>query len=215
MASQTAFAASQDQRSIHLRTWNPGGTLDISLLWQILFYGWTASEICIAVVTRTHKSGGKVRDRGSFIVMWAVIVTAIFAAEFIGHMVPATSFGGAHWLKLGAVAVLIAGLLVRWTAILSLGKAFSANVAIRHSQTIYQSGLYRYLRHPSYSGLLLVFLAIALHERNWLAAAVVLAPTTAAVLYRIHVEEAALHEAFGPEYATYSKATRRLIPGVY
>ena len=189
--------------------------MDISLLWLILFYGWTASEICIAVFTRTRKSGGNVRDRGSFIVMWAVIVAAITAAEFIGHMVSVTSLAGANWLKPAAVAVLTAGLLVRWTAILSLGKAFSANVAIRPTQTIYQSGLYRHLRHPSYSGLLLVFLAIALHERNWLSAAVVLAPTAAAVLYRIHVEEAALHEAFGAEYATYSKTSRRLIPGVY
>jgi protein-S-isoprenylcysteine O-methyltransferase Ste14 len=111
--------------------------------------------------------------------------------------------------------VIIAGILLRWTAILSLGRAFSANVAIRDAQTINRSGLYRFLRHPSYSGLLLVFVAIALHERNWIAAAIVLFPTTAAVLYRIHVEEAALNEAFGAEYAAYSKTTRRLIPGVY
>ncbi|MGA3264403.1 MAG: isoprenylcysteine carboxylmethyltransferase family protein [Terracidiphilus sp.] len=189
--------------------------MSISLMWQILFYGWTASEILIAVVTRTRKSGGKVRDRGSMLLMWAAIVCAITAAEFIGHMAPATMFGGAHWLKFAAVAVIIAGITLRWTAILSLGKAFSANVAIRHVQTVYRSGLYRFVRHPSYSGLLLVFLAIALHERNWLAAAVVLLPTTAALLYRIHVEEAALNQAFGAQYAEYSKATWRLIPGVH
>lgn len=189
--------------------------MDISLLWRILFYGWTASEIYIAVATRTRKGGGKVQDRGSWVVMWAAIVASITAAEFIGHTAPATMFGGPHWLKTAAVAVLIAGLVVRWTAILSLGKAFSANVAIRTEQTIYRSGLYRFVRHPSYLGLLVVFAAIALHERNWLAAAVVLAPTTAAVLYRIHVEEAALNQAFGAQYATYCKATWRLIPGMY
>ena len=189
--------------------------MSISLLWQILFYGWTASEIFIAVLTRTGKSGGKVRDRGSMLLMWAAIVCAITAAEFIGRMAPAIIFGGAHWLQIAAVAVIIAGLALRWTAILSLGKAFSANVAIRHEQTVYRSGLYRYVRHPSYTGLLLVFLAIALHERNWLAAAVVLLPTTAALLYRIHVEEAALNQAFGAQYAEYSKAAWRLIPGVY
>jgi protein-S-isoprenylcysteine O-methyltransferase Ste14 len=88
-------------------------------------------------------------------------------------------------------------------------------VAIRHTQTIYRSGVYRYLRHPSYTGLLLVFAAIALHERNWLAAAVVLLPTTAAVLYRIRIEESVLREAFGAEYEAYSKTTWRLVPGVY
>ena len=187
----------------------------ISMIWQILFYGWTASEIYIAVATRTGKSGGKERDRGSQWVMWGTIVIAIFAAEFIGHTAPATISGGALGLQLTAIAVIAAGLTVRWTAILSLGKAFSANVAIRHTQTIYRSGIYRCLRHPSYTGLLLVFAAIALHERNWLAAGAVLLPTTAAVLYRIRIEEAVLHEAFGAEYEAYSKITWRLIPGVY
>ncbi len=124
-------------------------------------------------------------------------------------------FGATHWLKVAAMVILVTGLAIRWTAILSLGKAFSANVAIRDSQTVYRSGLYRLVRHPSYSGLLLVFAAIALHERNWLAASVVMVPTTAALLYRIHVEEAALHEAFGAQYESYSSTTKRLIPGIY
>jgi protein-S-isoprenylcysteine O-methyltransferase Ste14 len=63
--------------------------------------------------------------------------------------------------------------------------------------------------------LLLVFVSIAIHERNWIAAAAVLAPTIMALLYRIHVEEIALNEAFGAQYASYSKTTRRLIPGIY
>jgi protein-S-isoprenylcysteine O-methyltransferase Ste14 len=36
-----------------------------------------------------------------------------------------------------------------------------------------------------------------------------------ATLYRIRVEEAALSEHFGEEYLNYSRATRRLVPGVY
>jgi protein-S-isoprenylcysteine O-methyltransferase Ste14 len=189
--------------------------LNLSLLWHILLYGWTASEILLAVATRTGKSGGKVQDRGSMLVMWAAIVCGITAAEWIGNMAPANIFGGAHWLKIAAIFVLVAGIALRWTAILSLGKAFSPNVAIRNSQTIYQSGLYRFVRHPSYSGLLLIFLSIAIHERNWIAAAVVLVATILAMLYRIHVEEIALNEAFGAQYASYSKTTWRLIPGIY
>jgi protein-S-isoprenylcysteine O-methyltransferase Ste14 len=43
----------------------------------------------------------------------------------------------------------------------------------------------------------------------------ILAPTAIALLYRIRVEEAALIEAFGAEYAAYSRKTKRLIPGIY
>ncbi len=88
-------------------------------------------------------------------------------------------------------------------------------MAIQDAQQITRTGLYRFVRHPSYLGLLLVFLAIGLHSRNWISFAVVLVPTIAALLYRIHVEETALAEAFGEEYVAYSKATKRLVPGVY
>jgi protein-S-isoprenylcysteine O-methyltransferase Ste14 len=193
----------------------PGDRLSISLLWKILLYGWTASEIYIAIATRTRRGGGKTFDRGSMAILWVSIVAAITGAEWIGSMNPHDMFGGERWVRVAAIVVLITGVAIRWVAILSLGKAFSANVAIRHTQTIYRSGLYRLVRHPSYSGLFLVFIAIAIHECNWLAAVVMMAPTTAALLYRIHVEEAALHEAFGAQYAAYSRTTKRLIPGIY
>ena len=189
--------------------------MTISLLWQVLFYGWTASEIYIAVATRTRKGGGKRSDRGSMAVLWLTIVASITAAEWIGGAATPNMFGGAHWLRIAAVVIMITGIVVRWTAIVSLGKAFSANVAIRDSQTVYRNGLYKFVRHPSYSGMVLVFVAIALHERNWLAAAVVIILPTLALLYRIHVEEAALREAFGEQYSSYCNTTKRLIPGIY
>jgi protein-S-isoprenylcysteine O-methyltransferase Ste14 len=192
-----------------------GGRLTISILWRILFYGWIASEIYIAIATRTRRGGGRLHDRGSMAILWVTIVASNTAAEWIGDVAPDNMFGGAHWLKIAALIVLSTGLVIRWTAILSLGKAFSANVAIRETQALYRSGLYRLVRHPSYSGLMLVFVAIALHNRNWLAAAVATLPTTAALLYRVHVEEAALNQAFGAQYEAYSATTKRLIPGIY
>jgi protein-S-isoprenylcysteine O-methyltransferase Ste14 len=63
--------------------------------------------------------------------------------------------------------------------------------------------------------LLLVFLAVGLHARNWIGLAVAFLPTTAALLYRMDVEERALTEAFGEEYVAYSRDTKRLVPGLY
>jgi protein-S-isoprenylcysteine O-methyltransferase len=124
-------------------------------------------------------------------------------------------FGGTHWVRPASVIVLAAGLAIRWTAIITLGKSFSANVAVHESQKVHRTGLYRVVRHPSYLGLLLVFLAIGLHSRNSIGFAVALIPTTAALLYRIHVEEAALNQALGDEYAAYCRVTKRLVPGVF
>ena len=189
--------------------------MSLSLLWKVLFYGWTASEIGLALFTRTRRSHGKVSDRGSMLLLWGTIFGAITAAEFISGWQGRTFLASAHWVRYAAIGLMIAGLLVRWTAILSLGKAFSVNVAIRTTQKLYRSGLYRLVRHPSYSGMILIFLAVALAERNWMAAATVLLPTTAALLYRIHVEEAALSAAFGEQYAAYCRSTKRLVPGIY
>jgi protein-S-isoprenylcysteine O-methyltransferase len=182
---------------------------------MILFYAWTGSEIALLLVTRTRKSGGQVRDRGSLILLWIAIFGSITATNWVDAWVDAPIFPGVHWLRFVSLTLLIAGLIIRWTAIISLGKAFSVNVAIRDKQTLYRSGLYRFVRHPSYSGLMVCLVAVALGGRNWAGAALVLVPTTAALVYRMHVEEKALLTAFGDDYRAYSQSTWRLIPGIY
>jgi len=183
--------------------------------WRILIWGWLASEIVIGVATRTNRSSGNVRDRGTLAILWTVILASITACEWIGGRSTPNVFGGAHSLKPLSDGLMIVGLAVRWTAILTLGKAFSSNVAIQKSQTIQSSGLYGIVRHPYYLGMLIIFFAIGVHSRNWLGLAVVMVPTTGALLYRIHVEEIALRDAFCAEYADYSKSTKRLVPGIY
>jgi len=192
-----------------------GTSVNLFSLWRILIWGWMASEIVIGVATRTRPGSGTVRDRGTLAILWIVIIAAVSTCEWIADRFTSNMFGGAHWLKPLSDGLMIVGLVVRWTAILTLGKAFSSNVAIRESQAMQRSGLYRIVRHPSYLGMLIIFFAIGVHSRNWFALAVVLLPTTAALLYRIHVEEIALRQAFGAEYSDYSKSTKRLIPGIY
>ncbi len=111
--------------------------------------------------------------------------------------------------------MLAVGVVMRGIAIVTLGRLFSSRVAIQSGHRIIRNGLYRYMRHPSYTGLLLAFFGLAVHWRSWASLIVVVAPITAAVLYRIKVEEAALVEALGSEYADYAAATKRLVPGVY
>jgi protein-S-isoprenylcysteine O-methyltransferase Ste14 len=181
----------------------------------VLDWTWIVSEVLILVVTRTRRSTGNVHDRGSLLILWPVIVASVSVSEWIGDMHQPTIFGGARWVRIASIAIMAAGLAIRWTAVAALGRRFSANVAIRSSQTLHRTGLFRFVRHPSYSGLMLVFLAIGVHTRNWWGLAIMLIPTSAALLYRIHVEEAALMQAFGEAYRDYSRTTKRLLPGIY
>jgi protein-S-isoprenylcysteine O-methyltransferase Ste14 len=184
-------------------------------LWTWLSWAWIVSEILLALGTYTRESGGKLRDRGSQLLLWIVIASSVAGCYWIRDIVPATIFGGAHWLRPLSLIILLVGLAIRWMAVITLGKSFSANVAIRESQNVRRIGLYRFVRHPSYLGMLLIFLAIGLHSRNWASLAVAVIPTTLALFYRIQVEEAALLEAFGDEYAAYRRVTKRLFPGVF
>ena len=184
-------------------------------VFKVLYLLWIVTEILVLLITRTRSGEGDVQDRGSLRVLWGVILCSIFAGMAIGAAVPRTAIHGAPWFGPLTVALLALGLCIRWCAIYTLGSSFSANVAIHATQTLQRSGLFRLMRHPSYTGILLVLLAMGMSTHNWLALAIIVLPPVAALLYRIRVEEAALTRAFGQAYLDYSRTTKRLIPGIY
>ena len=184
-------------------------------IFAILYWAWIATEILLQLVTPTMRRQGKLRDRGSLIVLLAVIFASFWIAMQYGETHPRNILGGAHWLRWVALSLLAVGLAVRWAAVFSLGASFSTNVAIHSSQKLRTTGLFRWVRHPSYTGMLIIFTAVGLYERNWVSLAVLIMFPTAALLYRIHVEERALTEAFGQDYVAYQRRTRRLIPLIY
>ncbi len=187
----------------------------ISVTYQSLYYTWVALEVIVALVTRTRSGKGKVQDGGSMLLLWVVIMAAITACEWIRAAYGPNLAGNPEWWRVASTALFFIGFVIRCTAILTLGKSFSVNVAIRQSQRLKRTGLYRFVRHPSYSGLLLILLAIGVYTRNWISLVVLMIPTTAALLYRIRLEEAVLRGAFGAEYVDYSRQTSRLVPGLF
>ena len=104
---------------------------------------------------------------------------------------------------------------MRWYAIFYLGRLFTVNVAIAADHTLIDSGPYRTIRHPSYTGALLVCLGLGISLGNWLSLIIVVAPTSLAFMQRIAIEEAALARALGDSYLRYMARTKCLIPGVY
>ena len=190
-------------------------SMTVHLIWKTLYWAWILTEVLVLVVTRTRRGGGDVQDRGSLIVLWTVIFGAMFGGSWVGAVYQPAMFPAGHWLRYVCLGLLMLGLAIRWSAIYTLGKSFSANVAIHSTQKLNQSGLFRWMRHPSYTGMMLIFVAMGLATRNWVGLAMIVVLPMAALLYRIHVEEVALTGAFGAEYVEYSERTKRLIPGIY
>lgn len=116
---------------------------------------------------------------------------------------------------ISGLAVMIAGQIMRWWSIAALGRFFTIYVAIRTRHRLVQSGPYRFVRHPSYTAILLVHVGAALCFGNAMSAAALLLPVWFALDNRMRIEEAALTAALGSEYREYMARTKRLLPKVY
>ncbi len=107
------------------------------------------------------------------------------------------------------------GLVLRWWAIITLGRFFTIDVTIQKDHELVERGPFCLVRHPSYTGVLLAFVGFALSLNNWAALVVILVPIFAAFVRRMNVEEEALSQALGSRYGEYMARTKRLVPGIY
>jgi protein-S-isoprenylcysteine O-methyltransferase Ste14 len=107
------------------------------------------------------------------------------------------------------------GLILRYWSIIVLGKYFRTTVEIEKGQKVVQNGPYRFIRHPSYSGIILFCIGYGLVSQNWLSLVFAAVLPTAALIYRINVEEEAFVREIGTEYENYQLRTKKLIPGIW
>jgi protein-S-isoprenylcysteine O-methyltransferase Ste14 len=189
--------------------------MNLARIVQIVNLVWLLSEIVLIVFTRRNLRGALPRDRGSRTILWCVIGAGIAAGTALQAVSAARIRMPEPWLPVISLLFLMGGLIIRWTAILTLGRFFSTSVAIHQDQRVVRTGLFRLVRHPSYSGLLLLFLGMALSFGNWLSFAVIVVPFLAALLHRIKVEESSLVEALGQDYVEYRRSTKCLLPGIF
>jgi len=115
---------------------------------------------------------------------------------------------------LGLVLIL-AGVIIRITAIRTLAKFFTVNLALHNDHQLITKGLYKFIRHPSYTGSLLSFVGLGVSFNNWLSLFVIVIPIFISFMYRIKVEEKLMIQQFGSEYINYKTSTKRFIPLIY
>jgi protein-S-isoprenylcysteine O-methyltransferase Ste14 len=110
------------------------------------------------------------------------------------------------------IALLAGGSLLRRHCWRTLGKFFTGNVQTVTGQTVIDRGAYRYVRHPSYTGGIMMFAGIGVALGSWLSAAITLIAATAVYLYRVSIEERALAAGIGQPYVEYMQRTKRFVP---
>ncbi len=159
--------------------------------------------------------------RGSPTERWTL---AVVSASALGGTVAAIelakwgggSIGAAAWpLFFLGIVLMVAGIVIRQWSILTLGRFFTIDVRVAPDQTVVDRGPYRWVRHPSYTGLILFFAGFGLALGNWGSLIVLAVVPTAGLVVRIRSEERALLTSLGDDYRRYAAGRRRLLPGIW
>jgi protein-S-isoprenylcysteine O-methyltransferase Ste14 len=177
---------------------------------------WLGYEIWLVIRDASRGKGKTAIDRGTryfnFIAIWAGITTAVILSGFPKFFFPGGRTSTAFFI---GIAIMLIGMALRFWSVFTLGASFRTTVETHGDQKMISHGPYKLVRHPSYSGLILICCGFGFALQNWLSLLIVVILPLAALLYRIHVEESALISSFGSEYIEYQKRTKKLVPWVW
>jgi protein-S-isoprenylcysteine O-methyltransferase Ste14 len=180
-------------------------------LYYALTVVWVAFELSY-FVRFVGRPGSRRQDRLSGPALIGGLLLALYAGSASAHAVPQATI---TWNRLFVfalgIALSAAGVAFRWYAIKTLGRFFTMRVTTSADQTVVDTGPYRLIRHPSYTGMLMTVLGVLLCSTNWLSLLCLLVAVPG-LAYRITVEEQALVAALGEPYRDYMRRTTRLIP---
>ena len=184
------------------------------MIFWIIWITWCVSEIFLNRFMRSGADDKKDQDKGSIWFIWMMIVLAISSAILL-DIYTRFPVGNGWLIPCIGLGTIIAGMILRFVSILTLGRLFTVDVTIRANHIIKKNGVYRVIRHPSYAGSLLSFIGFGLSLNNWFGLITVTILITIALIHRINMEEKLLIEQFGSDYLDYKKNTCRLIPWIY
>ena len=183
-------------------------------LTALLGLAFALSEAALGFFKRSRDDSVDADDQ-SLRMLWITNLLVVFAGIIASYRVPQADMGVERPLFWIGCTLFGFGLALRWYSIFHLGRFFTVNVAIHSRHEIIDTGPYRRIRHPSYTGALLAFLGLALCLDNWVSLALIVVPTIIAFSIRISIEEHALANALGSPYTNYMRRTKRLVPYIY
>ncbi|TMI69834.1 isoprenylcysteine carboxylmethyltransferase family protein [Candidatus Bathyarchaeota archaeon] len=133
------------------------------VLFDTAYFVWIVSELFGAVlVPRLRRRGGATRvkrDRGSGALIIFTVLVSIIIALSLGY----AGVGPLpDWVFYPGIFLMLLGVLVRQWAIAVLGRFFSLTVRVAEDHRVVEQGPYRLVRHPSYTGVLITFIGLAL-----------------------------------------------------
>jgi protein-S-isoprenylcysteine O-methyltransferase Ste14 len=121
----------------------------------------------------------------------------------------------APWMPATGITLSLIALGLRIWAKTKFSGLYSGHVEVYADHRLIQTGPYRFVRHPGYSGLLLLALGAAIGYSSWIGLAAIPTLLLPGLAYRILIEERLLMEHFGKAFQHYTQKSKRLFPGIW
>jgi protein-S-isoprenylcysteine O-methyltransferase Ste14 len=180
----------------------------------VLLVTWAVFETVMRGLQALRATGPDTRDPSYFVLVPA-LVAAVIAAEVLGRRGGLLWPGGLVWPVVAGLALMAAGIGLRAWSIVTLGRFFQYQIKVQPGHQVVTSGPYRYVRHPSYTGIAMVLAGIALASGDVWSLLAVSALGGAGLAVRIRAEERQLTQALGAGYERFAAGRKRLVPGVW
>jgi protein-S-isoprenylcysteine O-methyltransferase Ste14 len=182
----------------------------VTLCWIILLLYWFASSFFVKKSMTKRGPGwiiGRVAvalfviifvryDKSGDLSFFSFIFMSRFSFAIPGSVITMLGFLGALWARV------------------YLGRNWSGYVTYKQDQALVTGGPYRFVRHPIYTSLILMFIGTILYYGSLLVAGIFVVMAIGFVM-RTKKEEEIMLRLFGEKYKDYMKSTKRLIPLVY
>ncbi len=108
-------------------------------------------------------------DKSSVKLLWIIIAGSISLGIHFGNSGKGIIQSNGNETYAVGLLLICLGLALRWISILQLKKYFTVTVTISEDHQLIREGLYKYIRHPSYTGSLLSFFGLGIAFNNWLS----------------------------------------------
>ncbi len=162
-----------------------------------------------------RRPGAHLTDHGSNLLLRGVAAVGWLVAALATARLPGAAIAGQPAAFVAGLVVAWAGLWLRVSAFHTLGEYFTFHVQTSEDQPVITTGPYRFVRHPSYSGLELIFVGVGLLYGNWLGLAALASLPMVAIFYRIRIEERVLGAELGDAYRSFASSRARMVPYVW
>lgn len=143
---------------------------------------------------------------------WLFVAAQAILIGALALMPSADHFAVPSWLRSVATALFCAGVVISVIACGFLGRSLTATPVPTSHATLRTSGPYRYVRHPIYTGVVLIVIAMSARSGSVFGLAVG-AATVGFFHWKAAWEEQRLRDRFSA-YAHYASTTPRFLPRI-